>query len=207
MQKTFTELYVALYNNRVWRLRLVNIGIATSALVQQFCLSGPVARSAGVLLDLRLAVSSDYGSYSNHKVVSFFGTHGDSYCRYLLRLRELFESTRIIYGILPQLSEQTYCITSVAKTTQSSIEQLIRLFAIGTHDVTTDSNTSFVEAGKGIFGITITTNNNSVPYRVGIHSPAYKHLQALGALLSGHQIADIATLLGTLDIVFGEVDR
>jgi NADH-quinone oxidoreductase subunit D len=164
------------------------------------------------MLDLRTANILNYGNYSTQKNITYLGIYGDSYDRFLIRVRELFTATTIIYNNLSNLSDLNQ-ITLIASRHYTSIntiklEKLINLFSIVTNFISLKQIISFggVESGKGYFQITIISSGIK-PYRLYIRSPAYAHLQLLATLATGHALADITTLLGSLDIVFGEVDR
>lgn len=178
-----------------------------------FRASGPVARSSGIRLDNRLSNNCFYGYYNNISLRSYVSTHGDSFDRFILRVREMFESSRIISNMLAELynSNTTACYNMCAynNTSRSNMVSIINLFRLVNGDFFVQSAIvySCVESGKGEFGIHLVTNEGSKPYRIHVRSPAYMHLQLLGIIGTGHHVADLATLLGSLDIVFGEVDR
>jgi NADH-quinone oxidoreductase subunit D len=212
-QKDFTEMFIALYNNRVWKLRLCGIGRISYNFAKFFGVSGPVARSSGLLLDYRINSHGQYGFYSNIQFSSFVGVNGDSYDRFLIRCRELFESTKIIYSCLSELFiiSKSYFINTGCHGSHISLklESLITSFKVaeGGSPRSTQLTYGSVESGKGLFSIFIVLNSGLTPYRVFIRSPAFAHLQLIPILCSGHFIADIPTILGTIDVVFGEVDR
>nr|Q5DUX5.1 RecName: Full=NADH-ubiquinone oxidoreductase 49 kDa subunit; AltName: Full=NADH dehydrogenase subunit 7 [Nyctotherus ovalis]CAI38863.1 NADH dehydrogenase subunit 7 [Nyctotherus ovalis] len=212
-EKTYTEIYIALYNNRVWRLRLCGIGVVSTEISTSTTISGPVARSTGLQLDMRSGENYQYGYYASLTLRIFLGISGDSFDRFIIRLRELFESTRLIYNSLIELSAyiniSVYNMCSYSNNPHLKIESLIELFrySLGEYLLNISLVSGFVESGKGIFGIMLAANNTNRPYRLYIRSPAYMHLQLLPKLGAGHHIADLATLLGSIDVVFGEVDR
>lgn len=172
--------------------------------------TGPVARSAGLFLDVRHCGSIYYGIYNTTTVVTYMGMHGDSFDRFIIRVRELFEASRIIHSALSELSGVCSIYTLTLNSSRSTrVENLINLFASASENTLTRSliTRGTVESGKGEFSIVTVLAGGGRPYRVHIRSPAYTHLQLMPTLLVGHHLADVATLLGTLDIVFGEVDR
>jgi NADH-quinone oxidoreductase subunit D len=173
--------------------------------------SGPVGRGSSLCVDIRTAAPIYYGIYSTINFTSYLGTHGDSFDRFLIRLRELFESTRIIFLVLSEFNDikDMLTITSYNTEPKLKIESLVKLFKLVNSYYILDTAILYgtVESGKGSFTISIVANNTDKPYRVYIRSPAYAHLQLLSIIGSGHCLADLATLLGSLDIVFGEVDR
>lgn len=183
-----------------------------------FGATGPVLRSTGVLYDVRLCKHTLYGFYSNLSVRSYVGLHGDSFDRFLIRARELFESLSIIYKCISEFTYYSsnhsinyHCVLTKAhgKTPKTKLESLIRLFRHVNADYSCRTGLVYrcVESGKGEFGITLVSNNSNKPHRLAIRSPAYAHLQLLNLISNGHQFADIATLIGSLDVVFGEIDR
>ena len=114
-QKSYTEMYIALYNNRVWRLRLVNIGCVNPTTMGILGLSGPVARSCGLMYDERYNRNISYGIYNMISMVQYISTTGDSYARFLIRIRELFESTRIIFVSLGFLHDNNFSLENLQK--------------------------------------------------------------------------------------------
>jgi len=211
--KTFTEIYISLYNNRVWRLRLINVGCLNYTAALLYNVSGPLARASGLLCDERLSKNIKYGVYSLITLNQYIGYHGDSFDRFLIRMRELFESTRIIFRVLGEYTLQYNNFSGVTLRFGSDpkfkVESLINLFKLvgNNYNLITGILCGYIESGKGNFGITLITNSTNKPYRLYIRSPAYAHLQLLPIIGTGHCLADLATLLGSIDIVFGEVDR
>lgn len=186
-----------------------------------FGATGPILRSTGVGYDLRMNVLESYGAYRALQFRVFIGTQGDSYDRFLIRSRELFESMHIIYasmtyllnnngGLLIESKLHSACVLSrYAGNSRTKMESLIKKFKGATEPFSTRTGISYraVESGKGEFGVLLVANSTSRPYRVYLRSPAYNHLQLLSLLGTGHMFADIVTLVGTLDLVFGEIDR
>jgi len=209
--KTISEIYINLYNNRVWRLRLTGVGVITAQLASISGISGVICRSCGIFYDIRCNNLYGYGIYNNLNFTTFLGILGDSYDRFIQRIRELFESARIILITLTnlQINNGIYTTTLQKYNKGSKLESIILLFnrASGMYNINVGCFYGTVESGKGAFQVTLITNNTNKPYRIYIRSPAYMHLQLLPLLCSGLQLADVSTLLGTLDIVFGEVDR
>lgn len=134
------------------------------------------------------------------------GAFGDCFDRFLIRSRELFESLLIIYQAASLLCTAPHNTPDIQTT---RIEQVISHFLKQTATLAIDSgfNYTSVEAGKGEFGVAVLTNNTNMPWRVHLRSPAFNHLQLIGRLAQGHLFADLVTIIGSLDLVFGEVDR
>lgn len=212
-QKSISEMFISLYNNRVWKLRLVDVANLSSSVALNYGITGPLLRSTGVAYDLRSFNSFDYGFYSNIYFNMFLGVRGDSFDRFLIRSREMFESTHIIYRCLSEFSSQLYVFPLNSLNSfsfvRSKIESVVKLFKFATGDFVLDCNCGLgsVESGKGEFYTHAISNNSNKLYRLFIRSPAFAHLQLINVLGRGHQFADIATILGTIDVVFGEVDR
>jgi len=190
---------------------LVGIGCVTANNILSLGISGVIARSGGVLYDVRLYAMYGYGLYNCINIRYYLGIYGDSYDRFLIRVRELFESSRIILQVVTEYFtyNRITLLNSSRYTYNTKVEYMINLFrrVECNIDLIEYVGCGSVESGKGLFQVTLITNNSNKPYRIYIRSPAYMHLQLLPMLCSGLQLADIATLLGTLDIVFGEVDR
>jgi NADH-quinone oxidoreductase subunit D len=185
-----------------------------------FGATGPILRGSGCMLDLRFSTIESYAAYRLISFRSYLGVQGDSFDRFLVRSRELFESMNIIYTVMSQLYGKTNVRVNAYHSSEPAIlrgkhefktkmESLIVKFKSAIDPISTDSALSYrsVEAGKGEFGVMLIASNDRKPYRVYLRSPAYNHLQLLSLLGSGHMFADIVTLVGTLDLVFGEVDR
>lgn len=229
--KSITEMFTILATNNIWKSRLVRVGAVDSKTVGLFGASGVVARSAGFKKDLRLVRSTTYSYYWFLNFKSFLGRIGDCYDRFLIRIREMLESVYIIYQIIPNFLElfnlTSNEITSVNPFSllrslsdkinptlnysgkNSSMESLIEHFKHYSEGVSVPAGSTYsaVEAPKGEFGVSLISDGSSKPYRCKIRTPAYHHLQYMSALMEGHLFADMITILGSQDIVFGEVDR
>jgi len=208
-----TEMEDMLTENRIWKQRLVDIGIVTANTACQWGFSGVMLRGSGVYWDLRK--SQPYEVYEKLKFEVPIGTNGDCYDRYLIRVLEMKESLKIIEQCL-NLIPTGYIKTNDFKISpptrvelKQSMEALIHHFKMYTQGVTIPSNETYVgtEAPKGEFGIYLMSDNTNRPYRCKIKAPGFNHLQALDCMSKGHLIADVVTIIGTQDIVFGEVDR
>jgi len=144
-----------------------------------------------------------------------FSSNGDCYDRYLLRMEEMRQSNKIILEVLNnipagQVKVANYKFTQVGrKQTKTSMESLIHHFKLYSSGLTIPEGETYVgvEAPKGEFGVYLVSDNSEIPYRCKIRAPGFMHLQAINYMAKGHLIADVVTIIGTLDIVFGEIDR
>jgi len=202
-----------LTENRIWKQRLVDIGVVTADDACQWGFSGVMLRGSGVHWDLRK--SQPYEIYDKLKFEIPVGTNGDCYDRYLIRVFEMKESLKIIEQCLNSMP-LGYIKTNdfkISPPTRSemkqSMEALIHHFKMYTQGVIIPSSETYIgtEAPKGEFGVYLVSDGTNRPYRCKIKAPGFNHLQALDFMSKGHLIADVVTIIGTQDIVFGEVDR
>lgn len=220
---TLNEMHNVLTYNKIWKQRLINIGILSYEDCRNFSLTGVMARSVGIKRDLRLSKGSTYAAYNAIYLKSYCGVNGDSFDRYLIRMLEMGESLSImnqVTGILLKkyLNVPAIKYTSLLankhfyknlKKSYTSMEDLISHF-VDWHtgfQVKADTTLSYVESPKGEFGVTLTADGSTKPSTCKIRSPSYFNLQALPKLAKGHYLSDLAALIGTIDIVFGEIDR
>ena len=219
---TLNEMHNTLTYNKIWKQRLVNIGVLTPELCQTFNLTGVMSRSAGIKKDLRISTVDSYSGYNTLFFKSYTGVNGDCFDRYLIRMLEMSESLHIVSLTAAKLFKtqitanqnvttlwETYYRKSKISSNYSSMEDVINHF-LQWHTgikITKNVNASFIESPKGEFGVTLLSNNTTKPGKCKVKSPSYYNLQALPYLAKGHFLADIAALIGTIDIVFGEVDR
>jgi NADH dehydrogenase (ubiquinone) Fe-S protein 2 len=207
------EIEELLTKNRVWRQRLINVGVVSTESALSFGFSGVQLRSTGVKWDLRK--TSPYESYSKIRFKVPFSVNGDCYDRYLLRIEELYQSSNIILqsiNLLPKggVKLENYKIVPPSrKDTKNSMESLIHHFKLYSSGLVVPKGETYVgiEAPKGEFGVYLIANSNEIPYRCKIRAPGFMHLQGINYMAKGHLIADVVTIIGTLDIVFGEIDR
>jgi NADH dehydrogenase (ubiquinone) Fe-S protein 2 len=205
------EMEEILTSNRIWKQRLVDIGVVSASIAIQLGFSGVILRGSGINWDLR--ASQPYEVYSSIKFDIPVGTKGDCYDRYLLRLEEIRQSIKIIHQCLNQIPYgpiRDENISSPSRTNlKSSIESLIHHFKLYTEGFIVPSGETYTatEAPKGEFGVYLVSNGTNRPYRCKIKSPGFNHLQALDYMCKGHIVADVVTIIGTQDIVFGEIDR
>lgn len=219
---TLNEMHNVLSFNKIWKQRLINVGTITPEICEFYNLSGVMARSSGIKRDLRLSPKDVYSSYNIFSFKSYFGVNGDCFDRYLIRMLEMGESLQLSNSVISKLmdlSNESSKVTSYVTNEvyfsnnpshmYSSMEDLINHF-LHWHSglvVSKDIQLAYIEAPKGEFGVTLLSNNTTKPHRCKVKSPSYYNLQALPKMSKGHYLADIAALIGTIDIVFGEVDR
>lgn len=220
---TLNEMHNVLTFNKIWKQRLLNIGVLSYEDCKKYSLTGIMARSVGIKRDLRLAKTSSYSGYNNIFFKSYCGHNGDSYDRYLIRMLEMGESLNIINFVTTILLTKYFNTNNLnlnstifnqifyksKKKTYTSMEDLIEHFILWHSGFTVKKNTtiSYIESPKGEFGVILSGNNTEKPVKCKIRSPGYFNLQALPKLTKGHYLGDLAALIGTIDIVFGEVDR
>jgi NADH dehydrogenase (ubiquinone) Fe-S protein 2 len=207
------EIEELLTRNRIWRQRLLNIGIISNKSALSFGFSGVLLRSTGIKWDLRKNVPYEIYSSLDFKIP--YSLNGDCYDRYLLRIEELRQSNSLILQILNNIPEGAIRIENnkitppSRKQTKNLMESLIHHFKLYSEGIILQENENYiaVEAPKGEFGLYLISNNSEIPYRCKIRAPGFWHLQAINYMVKGHLIADVVTVIGTLDIVFGEIDR
>ncbi|MBB36708.1 MAG: NADH-quinone oxidoreductase subunit D [Hirschia sp.] len=211
--KMLDDVEGLLTENRIFKQRNVDIGKVSKKDVLDWGFSGVMARGSGLAWDLRRA--EPYEVYSELDFEIPIGLHGDCYDRYVCRMEEMRESIKIIKQCIdkmPQgsvLPENSKYVPPRRAEMKSSMEALIhhfKLYTEGFH-VTAGEIYACVEAPKGEFGVYLVSDGSNRPYRAKIRAPGYAHLQAMDYLCSGHQLADASAVLGSLDIVFGEIDR
>jgi len=211
--KRLDEIEELLSDNRIWKQRLVNIGTVSSDQALKWGFSGVMLRGSGVAWDLRKI--QPYEIYNELSFNIPIGLNGDCFDRYNIRILEMRESLKILQQTLSVLPEGLWRIPDLKQTPPSralmkfSMESLIHHFKLFTegYNIPIGSTYITVEAPKGEFGVFIQSDGSNRPYRCRIKAPGFIHLQALDFMSRGHLIADLVTIIGTQDIVFGEVDR
>lgn len=207
------EIEEMLTSNRIWKERLVDIGIVSSKRAIEWGFSGVMLRGSGIPWDLRK--SQPYEIYSQLNFQVPVGNCGDCYDRYLLRVEEMRQSLSIIQQCLTlmptgSIKSTNFKVTPPSrlemKTSMESVIHHFKFFSEGTVIPYGETYTA-TEAPKGEFGVYLISNNTEKPYRCKIKAPGFGHLQALNEMAQNHMIADVVTIIGTQDIVFGEVDR
>jgi NADH dehydrogenase (ubiquinone) Fe-S protein 2 len=207
------EVEDVLTNNRLFIQRTQDIGVISAEDAQNLGFSGVMLRGSGVKWDLRK--TQPYDAYDLVEFDVPIGTKGDCYDRYLIRVAEARQSLRIIEQCLNQMpsgeikvDDHKICPPS-RREMKSSMEALIHHFKLFTQGFQVPPGTTYtsIEAPKGEFGVYLISNGSSVPYRCKIKAPGFAHLAAMNKLTKGLMLADVCAVIGTLDIVFGEIDR
>ena len=207
------EYETLLTNNRIWKQRLVDIGVVSAEDALNMGFVGPMLRGSGVAWDLRKA--EPYDAYDRVDFDIPVGKNGDCYDRYLVRVDELRQSNRIVRQCLDQMKPgpvrhgDAQVSVPYRKEMQRGMESLIRHFKIFSEGMLAPEGEVYVatESPKGELGVYLISHGGNKPYRVKIRAAGFSHLQALKTLAKGHMIADVTTLVGSIDIVFGEIDR
>jgi len=207
------EIEELLTDNRIWKYRLVNVGVVSLDEAFNYGFSGVMLRGSGLKWDLRKNVSYELYDVLNFKIP--VGLNGDCYDRFLVRVEEMRQSIYIIYQCLNNIDRGYYKINDfkyvpVLKSYMKfNMEALIHHFKYFSEGFSIMENMSYtaVEAPKGEFGVFLVSNNTNKPYRCHIKAPGFLHLQGLNMMSKNHLLADVVTIIGTQDIVFGEVDR
>jgi NADH-quinone oxidoreductase subunit D len=215
--KVLDDVETLLTGNRIFKQRNVDIGVITLDDCFQWGFSGVLMRSAGAAWDLRK--SQPYECYSEMDFDIPVGKNGDNYDRYVLRVQEMRESLKIMTQCVEQLSgkERVGPVSSMdgkvvppkRSEMKRSMEALIHHFKLYTEGYKVPAGEVYaaVEAPKGEFGVYLVSDGSNKPYRCRLRAPGFAHLQAMDWLCRGHMLADVSAVLGSIDIVFGEVDR
>jgi len=207
------EIEEMLTENRIWKQRLIDIGVVSVEDALSWGFSGVMLRGCGIYWDLRK--HQPYEIYDKLNFNIPVGTNGDCFDRYLIRVVEMKESLKIINQCINKISKGSIK-TSDKKVSpptrleiKQSMESLIHHFKYYTQGLLINANETYcaTEAPKGEFGVYLVSDNSNKPYRCKIKAPGFNHLQALDFMSKNHMIADVVTIIGTLDIVFGEIDR
>ena len=231
---TLNEMHNVLTYNKIWKQRLVNIGTYSINTCLKYGLTGVMSRSVGIKRDLRLSLLETYANYYYLNFRSYTGQKGDSYDRFLIRMNEMSESLNIINQVTQKITKYSKnnnkkskknsninaheimnflnkknLKTVNNKSEYNSMEQLIKHFKYWSEGFNVKAGWTYqaVESPKGEFGVTLVSNDSNKPYKCKVRSPAYHHLQVLPEISKGHFLADLTALIGTIDIVFGEIDR
>jgi len=204
-----------LTDNRIWKQRLVGIGVVSPERAKALGFTGPMLRGSGVEWDLRR--KQPYEVYDRLDFDIPVGTNGDSYDRYLVRVEEMRQSNRIVRQCVdwlranpgPVMIDDHKVAPPSRVDMKSNMEELIHHFKLFTEGMHVPQGEAYaaVEHPKGEFGIYLVSDGANKPYRLKIRAPGFVHLQALDEMARGHMIADVVTLIGSQDIVFGEIDR
>ena len=208
-----TKLEDLLTENRIFKQRNVDIGVVSQDQALAWGFSGPMLRGSGIAWDLRK--SQPYDVYERMTFDVPIGKNGDCYDRYLLRIEEMLHSIRIINQCIeeippgPVITDDRKYSPPLRSEMKQSMEALIhhfKLYTEGFHVPAGETYTA-VEAPKGEFAVYLISDGSNMPYRCKIRAPGFAHLQSLDMMTRGHMVADAVAIIGTQDIVFGEIDR
>jgi NADH-quinone oxidoreductase subunit D len=209
------EYETLLTDNRIWKQRTVGIGVVSPERALQLGLTGPMLRGSGIEWDLRK--KQPYEVYDRMDFDIPVGTNGDSYDRYLVRIEELRQSNSIIQQCVkwlrenpgPVLTEDHKIAPPKREAMKGDMEALIHHFKLFTEGFCLPEGEAYagIEHPKGEFGVYVVSDGANKPYRLKIRAPGFVHLAALDEMSRGHMLADVVAIIGTQDIVFGEIDR
>ncbi len=209
------EYETLLTDNRIWKQRLVDIGIVSPERAMQMGFTGPMLRGSGIAWDLRK--KQPYEVYDRMDFDIPVGTNGDSYDRYLVRMEEMRQSNRIIKQCVdwlrvnpgPVMSADHKVAPPRREEMKSDMESLIHHFKLFTEGFCLPAGEAYgaVEHPKGEFGVYLMSDGANKPYRLKIRAPGFAHLSGLDEMTRGHMLSDVVAVIGTQDIVFGEIDR
>ena len=211
--KLLDDIEGLLTENRIFKQRNVDIGVLNREQAEMWGMSGVMLRSTGVKWDLRR--SQPYECYNDLDFKIPVGKNGDNYDRYIMRMEEMREATKIMQQCIqkmpsgPVVSQDNKITPPRRGEMKTSMEALIHHFKLYTEGYHVPAGESYaaVEAPKGEFGVYLVADGSNKPYRCKIRAPSFVHLQAMDYMGRGHMLADVSAVLGSLDIVFGEVDR
>ena len=213
--KCVDEYETLLTDNRIWKQRTVDIGIVSKERALQLGFTGPMLRGSGVAWDLRK--KQPYETYEHLNFDIPVGTNGDCYDRYLVRIEEMRQSNKIIKQCVdwlknnsgPFISDNNKITPPSRDEVKEDMESLIYHFKLFTEGYCIPEGEVYaaVEHPKGEFGVTLISDGSNKPYRLKMRAPGFPHLAALNEMVNGHMISDVVAVIGTQDIVFGEIDR
>ncbi|MCK6405079.1 MAG: NADH-quinone oxidoreductase subunit D [Rhodocyclaceae bacterium] len=213
--KYLDEYETLLTDNRIWKQRLVDVGIVTPERAKALGFTGAMLRGSGIAWDLRK--KQPYAAYDKVDFDIPVGVNGDSYDRYLVRMEEMRQSNRIIKQCIdwlrknpgPVITDNYKVAPPPRESMKSNMEELIHHFKLCSEGIHVPEGEAYaaVEHPKGEFGIYFISDGANKPYRMKIRAPGYVHLSAMDEMARGHMIADVVTIIGSQDIVFGEIDR
>mgnify|MGYP003456558903 CR=1 FL=1 len=212
---TVDEIEELLTSNRIWKQRTVGVGIVAPERAMNLGFTGPMLRGSGVAWDLRK--TQPYDVYDKMDFDVPVGVTGDCYDRYLVRMEEMKQSNSIIKQCVdwlranpgPVITDNHKVASPSRESMKSNMEELIHHFKLFTEGFCVPEGEAYaaVEHPKGEFGIYMVSDGANKPYRLKIRAPGFAHLAAMDELARGHMIADAVAIIGTMDIVFGEIDR
>ncbi len=213
LPKIIDDIENVLTENRIFKQRTVNIGIISGEQAIEWGFSGPMLRGSNIAWDLRK--SQPYEIYEQLEFDIPVGKNGDCYDRYLVRVEEIRQSIKIIHQCIeqmpkgPVLADNHKVVPPSRHAMKQSMEALIhhfKLYTEGFHVPAGEIYTA-IEAPKGEFGVFLVSDGTNKPYRCKIRSPGFAFLQALDMMSKGHLLSDVVAIIGSMDIVFGEIDR
>jgi len=209
------EYETLLTDNRIWKQRTVDIGVVSPERALQLGFTGPLLRGSGVEWDLRK--KQPYEVYDQLDFDIPVGTNGDCYDRYLVRVAELRQSNRIIKQCVdwlrenpgPVMLEDRKIVAPTRVEMKDDMESLIHHFKLFTEGYCAPAGEAYaaIEHPKGEFGVYIVSDGANKPYRVKVRAAGFAHISAMSEMVEGHMLADVVAVIGTLDVVFGEIDR
>jgi len=209
------EYETLLTDNRIWKQRTVGIGVVTPERAQQLGFTGPMIRGSGFAWDVRK--KQPYAAYDKMDFDIPVGVNGDCYDRYLVRMEEMRQSNKIVKQCIkwlrtnsgPVIVEDHKIAPPRRAGMKGDMEELIHHFKLFTEGYCPPVGEAYaaVEAPKGEFGCYIISDGANKPYRLKIRAPGFPHLAAMNEMTSGHMLADVVSVIGTMDVVFGEIDR
>ena len=209
------EYETLLTDNRIWKQRTVNIGVVSPERALQLGFSGPMLRGSGVEWDLRK--KQPYEVYDRMEFDIPVGVNGDCYDRYLVRMEEMRQSNRIVRQCIdwlranpgPIIIDDHKIIPPTREEMKEDMESLIHHFKLFTEGYSVPAGEVYaaVEHPKGEFGVYLVSDGANKPYRVKVRAPGFAHLASMNEMVQGHMLADVVAVIGTQDIVFGEIDR
>jgi NADH-quinone oxidoreductase subunit D len=213
--KYLAEYETLLTDNRIWKQRLVNVGIVSPERALQLGFTGAMLRGSGIAWDVRK--KQPYEVYDRLDFDIPIGVNGDSYDRYLVRMEEMRQSNRIMKQCIdwlrknpgPVITDNYKVAPPPREQMKSNMEELIHHFKLCTEGIHVPEGEAYaaVEHPKGEFGIYFVSDGANKPYRMKIRAPGYVHLSSMDEMARGHMLADVVTIIGSQDIVFGEIDR
>ena len=203
---TINEMHTVLTNNKVWKKRLIGVGSYDYKISKIFGLSGVLERCTGLKNDIRISKINSYNIYNSLSFFSYTSTNGDSYDRYILRLLEMLESLSIINQSLTKFYNILYKKNNYIVDNMESVIKHFKYWSVGL-GLKKNIISNYIESPKGELSITLFSDNSEKPYRCKIKSPSLNHLFFLKKISKGMLLSDLVTLIGTIDIVFGEIDR
>ena len=209
------EYETLLTDNRIWKQRTVNIGVVSPERAKQLGFSGPMLRGSGIVWDLRKM--QPYEVYDRMDFDIPVGVNGDCYDRYLVRVEEMRQSNRIVKQCVDWLRENPgpvvlddhKIIPPARVEMKDDMESLIHHFKLFTEGYCVPEGEAYaaIEHPKGEFGVYLVSDGANKPYRVKVRAPGFAHLASMNEMVTGHMLADVVAVIGTQDIVFGEIDR